>query len=87
MRSVLAFSWLFFATVFGAQAGSLEIMPPDGNWNKLKNLPPGSEIEIKLGDGEKIDGRFLNLMEDSILYEEFGREKACPNPTSATGGV
>jgi hypothetical protein len=77
MRYALALPLMLFVIFSNAQAGSLEILPPGGNWNKVQALPPNTEIEIEISNGERISGNFLRLTDDSILFEEFGREKAC----------
>jgi hypothetical protein len=39
---------------------------PRGNWNKAKELPAGSSLELQIGSGDVIYAEFSRLLEDAI---------------------
>ncbi len=75
MRKSLTSILLVFVMLSNAWAGSVEIQPPGGNWNKVQSLPARADITVELKRGGTISGEFVRLTEDSILLQEDGTER------------
>ncbi len=78
MRRACAFALLFLMIIPTAWAGSFEIAPPGGNWNKVQSIPQGSQLTVKLKFGETIEGDFVSLAEDTILLKVLDRDQTYP---------
>jgi hypothetical protein len=78
MRKAFAVVVLLLTMTSHAWADSFEVAPPPENWNKVQSLPPNTNITIELKHGGELSGEFMRLTEDSILINEYAREKTYP---------
>jgi hypothetical protein len=73
--------------VLDAWAGSFEMAPPQGNWNKVQSLNPGVNLTVHLKGGEIYIGEFVRLGGDSILMKVVDREREFPKSSVSRIGL
>lgn len=78
MRKGFAIALLFSMMISHAWAENFEAAPPPENWNKVQSMPPNTNITLELKYGGEVSGEFIRLTEDSILINEYAREKIYP---------
>jgi hypothetical protein len=76
-------AFLFVFSVIEAMAMSSEA--PPGNWNKVAQLPAGSEIELRMSSGDVIRAEFSRLREDAVEVVAGGQ--TMPYPRSRVAEV
>ena len=69
---------LCFTFELDSWAGSPEMAPPQGNWNKEQSLTPGANLTVYLKGGVKYIGELLSLGGNSILIKDMNREREFP---------
>jgi hypothetical protein len=73
--------------VLDAWAGSPEIDPPQGNWNKIQSLIPGVNLTVYLKGGMRYMGEFVSLRGNSILIKDMNREREFPQSSVSRIGL
>ena len=58
------------------------IIPP-GNWGAVESLTQGTEISVRMTSGDKMDGKFLSLDNESIRLTIDNQERIYPRNSIA----
>jgi hypothetical protein len=79
MKKSIALCLIFMCGVMPALSKSnFESVPP-GNWAKLKSLPLGAEISVKMMFGDKMNGEYMGLDAEAIHINIDGQKKTFPS--------